>query len=169
MTYRLSIIIPTKDRPNFVKQAVGSALRALPPEAEVIVVDDCSKVPAAQSLSEILTVNVKLVRNRAPVGCSEARNLGASIAQGEILMFLDVDDLLHPDYPTYILDLLRDSPELQFGFSNTASIPYEISDPAALEVESGAFNGCAFSDLPMKRQLFGLCCGFWIRAKWRAT
>jgi glycosyltransferase involved in cell wall biosynthesis len=41
---------------------------------------------------------VRLVRQEAPHGAARARNLGASMAQGRFLAFLDDDDTWHPAY-----------------------------------------------------------------------
>jgi glycosyltransferase involved in cell wall biosynthesis len=88
-----SVIIPTRDRPA----ALGQCLRALsrldyPREAfEVIVVDDGSSRPIQPILDPVRSqMQVRLLRQEN-AGPASARNLGAAVARGDWLVFLDDD------------------------------------------------------------------------------
>jgi glycosyltransferase involved in cell wall biosynthesis len=62
--------------------------------AEIIVVDDGSKRPIERDVSEAA---VRIVRLPTRTGAANARNCGASVARGEMLMFCDADHVVPPD------------------------------------------------------------------------
>lgn len=88
-----TIVIPTRDRPNLIQQAVDSALSQTVDSAAVLVVDDGST--SAVSLPR--HPRLRVVRHLRPRGVSAARNLGLSLATTSLVTFLDDDDLLRPD------------------------------------------------------------------------
>lgn len=92
---KVSVIIPTYNRAATVLGAVQSALDQTYPSIEVIVVDDGSTDDTAERLSTFLP-RIKLLRQKN-AGPSEARNHGARHASGEILAFLDSDDVWMSD------------------------------------------------------------------------
>jgi glycosyltransferase involved in cell wall biosynthesis len=89
----VSVVIPTHDRPEFLRSAVRSVLEQdYEGWIEVLVVfDDCEPVdvPAPKSPGE--RVVVMLTNNRKP-GALGARNTGILAAKSEIVAFLDDDD-----------------------------------------------------------------------------
>lgn len=91
----VSAIIPTYNRAATIADAVDSVLRQTYRKIEVIVVDDGS----SDSTLEVLRgfgdcINVVCQENKGP---SEARNCGVRNSTGEIIAFLDSDDLWLPD------------------------------------------------------------------------
>ena len=92
---KVSVIIPTYNRAATVLGAVQSALDQTYPSIEVIVVDDGSTDDTAERLSTFLP-RIKLLRQKN-AGPSAARNHGARHADGEILAFLDSDDVWMSD------------------------------------------------------------------------
>ena len=92
---KVSVIIPTYNRAATVLGAVQSALDQTYSSIEVIVVDDGSTDDTAERLSIFLPrINFLRQKNAGP---SAARNYGARHANGEILAFLDSDDVWMPD------------------------------------------------------------------------
>jgi glycosyltransferase involved in cell wall biosynthesis len=92
----LSVVIPTWNRAHLVCEAVESALSQRTGQVEVIVVDDGSTDDTANILTRRFGSRIHLLRlpNRRGVGA--ARNAGIRIANGELLAFLDSDDLWLP-------------------------------------------------------------------------
>jgi glycosyltransferase involved in cell wall biosynthesis len=86
---KVSAVITTKDRPQFLLAAVRSVRRQSRPVDELFIVNDGSPegVPA-----ELRSADVTVIQNERSRGGAYARNLGAARASGEILMFLDDDD-----------------------------------------------------------------------------
>lgn len=91
----VSVIITTYNRPDALREAVGSVLnQSLLPE-EIIIVNDGRTLPSnGTHLSHAL---VKIVQNEQSRGANFSRNRGADLARGPILMFLDDDDTWEAD------------------------------------------------------------------------
>jgi len=91
----VSVVIPCYNSSRFVPVAVASALAQSVAVHEVIVVDDGSTDDPAAALVAIDDPRLRVVRieNR---GVAHARNLGAQLASGEYLAFLDADDAWYP-------------------------------------------------------------------------
>ena len=93
---KVSVVIPTRNRPEMVPAAVRSALAE--PVAEVIVVvdgpEDGVSTPAA--LAAIEDPRLRVLELERSVGGSEARNTGVRAASGDWVGFLDDDDVWLP-------------------------------------------------------------------------
>jgi glycosyltransferase involved in cell wall biosynthesis len=100
---RLSIIIPTHNRPHLLPQAVGSALNQTVVDLEVIVVDDASSEPVQLPADPRLRV----IRLEAGVGGAGARNVGTQAARGCWVTYLDDDDCLLPHMAEISLSALE--------------------------------------------------------------
>ena len=92
----LSVVIPTRNRARMVGEAVESALRQRNGEVEVIVVDDESTDDTANVLERDFASRIHLLRLPHRRGAGGARNAGVRQASGELLAFLDDDDLWLP-------------------------------------------------------------------------
>lgn len=96
VTYPLvSVIIPCWNAEGFIGEAIESALAQTYPHVEVIVVDDGS---TDSSLTVLRPFEDRICFETGPNrGASSARNRGLKLAQGELIQFLDADDLLHAE------------------------------------------------------------------------
>lgn len=93
----VSVVIPTRHRPELVVRAVLSALQqSLPPHEVVVVVDgpDSDTVSAVNGLGDRRVVVVELAVNG---GAARARNIGVRNSTGQWVAFLDDDDQWHPE------------------------------------------------------------------------
>ena len=90
----VSVVIPCRDGEATLAQAIRSALAQTAPPAEVLVIDDGSTdgtAAVARGFGGAVALHPGPAR-----GAAAARALGAGLARGERLMFLDADDLLTP-------------------------------------------------------------------------
>lgn len=98
MSQKVSVIITTYKRTDFLIRAINSVLDSDYNNFEVIVVDDNGLNSEYQQLNvtnlELFTAlsNFKYFAMPENSGACDARNQGAKLANGEILMFLDDDD-----------------------------------------------------------------------------
>ena len=90
-----SIIVTCHNQLDFIGDAVRSALSQTYTNREVIVVNDAS-TDCPLELLGAFGDEIKLVNLERNVGPPEARNVGAAVATGDCLVFLDGDDLLKP-------------------------------------------------------------------------
>ena len=91
----ISVVVPTHNRHLLLKEAVASLRSQTYAKWELIVVDDGSEpwvVLDERGPPESHRIHV--VRNHAPLGPSGARNAGIEVASGDLVTFLDDDDLL---------------------------------------------------------------------------
>lgn len=101
-----SVVIPTYDRPAFLRLAVESVLRQTVRDLECLVVDDASPAP----VRVVSDPRVRVVRNSANLGEPGARNRGLREARGRYLAFLDDDDEFTPDRLEMALEGLTSAP-----------------------------------------------------------
>jgi glycosyltransferase involved in cell wall biosynthesis len=92
---QFSVIITCHNQAIFIQDAVKSALAQNYKACEVIVVDDASSDSSVDILKTFGN-SLRLVSAPKNIGANAARNLGASVASGDYLVFLDGDDLLSP-------------------------------------------------------------------------
>lgn len=95
MRSSVSIIIPTYNRAKFLVEALESVYSQTRKPLEIIVVDDGSTDNTRTALSES-EFNVKYVYQKNS-GPAAARNAGIAVAKGDVIAFLDDDDLLVPN------------------------------------------------------------------------
>ena len=108
---RVSVIIPTFDRPSLLPRAVESAMRA-GTDVEVIVVDDGSTDSTADVCSRL--PGIKYIRLERNQGVAGARNIGLLESTANFVAFLDDDDLRLPDSLDHQLSLFETLPEAGF-------------------------------------------------------
>jgi glycosyl transferase family 2 len=98
----VSIVVPTRDRPELLARAVDSALAQTYQPIEVVVVDDGSADPVDLPSDPRLRV----VRHASSRGSSTSRNSGLHSARGRWVTFLDDDDRLLPHMVEVSLEAL---------------------------------------------------------------
>lgn len=102
MTPLVSIIIPTFKRPTTLDRAIDSVLKQTYKEIEIIVVDDNNPGSEGRKLTEEKMLAYKdnpqviYVKHEFNKNGSAARNTGASVSKGELIGFLDDDDVFLP-------------------------------------------------------------------------
>ena len=106
----VSAIIPTYNRAHIVCDAIDSVLAQTYPHIEVIVVDDGSKDDTLQKLQAYGDrIRVFSQKNAGPAA---ARNRGITEARGELIAFLDSDDIWLPDKTERQVALLQRAGEM---------------------------------------------------------
>jgi glycosyltransferase involved in cell wall biosynthesis len=89
---RVSVVIPTRGRPELVERAVRSVLAQGFEEFEIVVVIDGPDRETGEALRQFRDERLHVVHLAENVGGSEARNVGVRFARGEWIAFLDDDD-----------------------------------------------------------------------------
>ena len=91
---KVSVIIPTHNRPSQLQRAYDSVCTQTFTPEEIIIIDDASEIKVADSLKVAKERQIKTIIKRFSTvqGACKARNQGVAIAGGDIIMFLDDDD-----------------------------------------------------------------------------
>ncbi|MCC5635515.1 glycosyltransferase [Nostoc sp. CHAB 5844] len=105
----VSVVIPTRNRPQVVSRAVKSALAQTLATIEIIVVVDGPDGETVKALSEIGDSRLKVVELVNNIGPSGARNAGVREAKGSWIAFLDDDDEWLPQKLERQLELAKNS------------------------------------------------------------
>lgn len=109
---RVSVILPYHNNRDSLPKAVGSVLTQTYRDFEVIVVDDASSEPAAAVLG-CGGSRVRCLPREANGGVSAARNDGIRASTGDLIAFLDSDDLYLPRRLEHAVAFLDHNPSLQ--------------------------------------------------------
>ena len=158
-----SIIIPTFNREKLLSEALKSANKGLPPNGELVIIND--GLPFTShfwSLTSELEGNVTATSGH--LGAGAARNLGAELALGQWLFFLDDDDLIAKDYwcsvRQYIVQKLSTDTKA-YGFCRSTSHS-DRNQMKTLSTTNANFQIYPQEGSLLKAKLAGLGQGFWI-------
>jgi glycosyltransferase involved in cell wall biosynthesis len=113
----VSVIITTYDRADFLVDAIASVLRQSYTHYELLVADDGSTDDTAARLADYgpAVRHLRLEHSGRP---SVARNRALAVASGELVAFLDDDDLWGPAKLQRQFELLARDPALGFVYSD---------------------------------------------------
>ena len=92
MLPRVSVVIPTRNRPELVERAVRSVFAQGFDRFEIVVVIDGPDRDTVETLRRFRDERLHVVHLGQNVGGSEARNIGVRFARGEWIALLDDDD-----------------------------------------------------------------------------
>lgn len=113
---KVSVIIPTYNRSQLVREAIESVLKQTYSDFEVIVVDDGSTDDTRSAIGGLSDSRIRYFYqdNRGHAG---ARNTGLLNAKGEYIAYLDSDDLWPEEYLSILINKLEENKE--FGVAYT--------------------------------------------------
>ncbi len=118
----LSVIIPVRDGGLAFRKCLQGIREAFAPSSEIIVVADGDTDGSWQVAK---SYGAKVLRIPIPQGPARARNLGAREAQGDILLFLDADVVIHPDAVRQVEAAFHNDPQLTALFGSYDDQPGE--------------------------------------------
>jgi len=84
----VSVIVPVHDGGHAFERCLDSVGRLDPPPGEILVVDDASSDDSAHRAE---AAGFRVIRRDRQGGPAVARNQGAAVAAGDVLLFLDAD------------------------------------------------------------------------------
>jgi glycosyltransferase involved in cell wall biosynthesis len=131
----VSIVIPTKNRSDLLRQALDSLRAQTYPNWEALIVDDGSTDDTPKVLAEIAAADPRFrpLRNPGPRhGASASRNFGERAAAGKYVIFLDSDDALAPSCLERRVQVMEEEPALDFAVFPTRVFLEKFGDSAVL-------------------------------------
>ncbi|MCA9468792.1 MAG: glycosyltransferase family 2 protein [Nitrospira sp.] len=112
----ISVIIPVYNGERYIGQAVRSVLAQTWLPHEIIVIDDGSTDKTRETLEPFWgQIQYLFQPNQGP---SAARNAGIKVAQGDLICFLDADDLWTPEKLEVQLMFMQANPETAMVFAD---------------------------------------------------
>jgi glycosyltransferase involved in cell wall biosynthesis len=149
----VSVIIPVFNRERYLREALESARAQTRPAEEIIVVDDGSTDDSAE-VARSFGGNVRCL-TQANQGCGPARNSGIAAARGELIAFLDSDDLWLPTKLERQIAELVTRPEVDLVFCRmVAFLSSEIDEREMPRPDPREVDACLASGLLMRRRVF---------------
>src|SRR2546423_104804 len=88
----ISVVVPCHNSAQFIRETLDSVLRQTLEDHEIIVVDDGSTDDSA-SIAKSISHRIHVI-SKPNEGASAARNAGTAAATGELIQYLDSDDIL---------------------------------------------------------------------------
>ncbi len=152
---RLSVIVPSKNRPDDILRCIASVYEHSPHVEELIVVDQSSpryELPAHPRTVHLYDTGLS--------GASAARNAGAAAAKGELLLFIDDDCLFRNDVVTAIVAAFDANPQavgVQAAIVDKAYVPTPLS---ARIFEHGFFDTNTYGAPHDMRRMAGAGCAY---------
>src|SRR5262245_24174957 len=93
----VTVVIPTWNRRDFVRETVKSVIAQTYPHWELIVVDDGSTDGTSEHLNALDEPRLRVLPAPHSGHLGQVRNRGAAAGSGELIAFLDSDDLWLPE------------------------------------------------------------------------
>ena len=121
----VSVITPAYNSVKFIRETVDSVLNQTYPAIEYIVVDDGSQDGTYEILRQYDSekkITVLTHEEHCNKGQSAALNLGLESCQGEYIVILDSDDLLHPEKVSKQVEFLENNPEVGMVYGQAMAI-----------------------------------------------
>jgi glycosyltransferase involved in cell wall biosynthesis len=94
--FLVSVIIPTYNRPDYLKKAIQTVLNQTYDNLEIIIVDDASTTDTMNVINSFNDERIIYIRNDKQSGAPVSRNNGIKKANGTCIAFLDDDDEWEP-------------------------------------------------------------------------
>lgn len=155
---RVSVVIPTYNQADYLAEAVQSVLDQTLRDLEVIVINDASTDHTHDVMGQYDDHRVKYLVHEQNRYASAARNTGINVATGELLAFLDADDLMHQEKLQTHVAILEKDPEIGLTYNsrikiNESGLPISIEVAPNVVTLSDLITGYPFSpsDIVMRR------------------
>lgn len=126
----ISVVLPTRDRPRLLPRAIASMLAQRYAEWQLLVVDDGETDAAENALAAKDDERIVVVQGPRH-GLGAARNAGLDRAAGEIVCYLDDDNVMHPAWLQAVADVFsrRDDMDVIYGISIAEHrLPNDLSE-----------------------------------------
>lgn len=113
----VSVIMPTYKRSAYLERAIQSVLEQTYPNIELIIVDDNGVgTTDGKAIEKMMSTyvhdsRVRYIQHEVNQHGGAARNTGIQAAKGELITFLDDDDIYRPDKIAQQVAYLQEHPE----------------------------------------------------------
>ncbi|GAB3236626.1 glycosyltransferase family 2 protein [Algoriphagus aestuariicola] len=110
----VSIVVPCYNQAKYLRETVENALKSTYRPIEILIINDGSKDNSLELAHQLAQEHPEIrVLDQPNGGVSVARNNGINSAKGEIILPLDGDDLIAPNYMEEAVNVLTTRPEVR--------------------------------------------------------
>ncbi len=116
----VTIMMPTRNRSNFIIGAIGSVLHQSYDNWELVVFDDCSTDITTELVKTLAEFDnrIKYYKTSKRLGLPKSRNKILALARGELIGHLDDDDILHENAIKKMVSEFNKNPKLALVYSD---------------------------------------------------
>jgi glycosyltransferase involved in cell wall biosynthesis len=128
----VSVVVPTYQRLDYLREAVASVRAQTYPAWELIVVDDGSSDGTVEWLKGLADTRIRVLALPHSGNLGQVRNRGNQVARGELIAFLDSDDAFEPTKLERQVAALWQHPEAGWSYTAVTRVDAhgrEIHDP----------------------------------------
>lgn len=104
----ISVIVPVYNSANYLRETLNSIIHQTYRKLEIIIIDDGSNDGSEIICDQYAEIDnrVRVIHHNSNLGLSAARNSGLVELKGQIMMFLDSDDVFHTDAIRRMYDVM---------------------------------------------------------------
>ena len=144
--YLVSVIVPVYNLEKVVNRCLDSLIKQTYTNLEIIVIDDGSTDQSLAICQQYVNEDERItVLSKKNGGVSSARNMGLDRCNGEIIVFVDSDDFVLPDYIESIVKAFEandaDIIVTRFASGDESGTDYHVSEEVSI---SGNFCSVEF-------------------------
>jgi glycosyltransferase involved in cell wall biosynthesis len=121
---KFSVLLPTRNRLQYLKYAVESVRRQDYHDWEIIISDNCSEDDIHGFVSELGDDRIRYVKTSEFVPVTDNWNYALKHSDGDYVVMLGDDDGLLPGYFSTILKTLKDFPDPDFAYVGALFFAY---------------------------------------------
>jgi len=132
---QISLIIPTFNYSKFISETLESVFAQTVQPGEILIVDDGS-TDDTESVVSSFGERVRYVR-QDNAGVCAARNRGVAETTGDLVVFLDADDILEPTFLEKLLSRYGEDPEIGLVHTGVRLFDSETGETISEDLAGG--------------------------------
>mgnify|MGYP001949895402 CR=1 FL=1 len=141
----VSVIVRTKDRPEFLSHALASVSKQTYRPIEIVLVNDGGEsVDAIVQEVSSADIELKILNNPSSLGRTEAASQGLELASGEFSVFLDDDDYFDPEHLSSLMEgmntLSKEENGLHVVYSGARAVLVDRNEEHLISIQAEPFS-----------------------------
>lgn len=143
----ISVIIPTYNRANYLKNSIQSVISQTIKDIEIIIINNYSTDTTLDVISSFDDQRIKIINFKNGGVIARSRNQGMVQSTGKYITFLDDDDIWCPYKLELQINYMESHPDFGAVYSNAIIIDEEDNKKGFLLDRSSAKDGHIFQHL----------------------